>query len=311
MKVLGRIIFYGILLILILLSRETIVELVVDRYTFSGEVEPPINNEYTVPTNMSHFLSSHETDVFWADSYDHLFEIIFMVVNSGQDEFTFYCTKEYDRCFHDLGRITQDQQTLTYINNFVHPYNTYEKLNIEFDDSSRRVVLKISKLYSDDEINKLETEIDTLIAKVTNNGMSVREKIKAVHDEILENSIYDRARADSIINKSEFDINNQSHKATGPILYGQAICGGYSDALAIVLHKFGIPNYRISNDEHIWNYVYLNNSWYHIDLTWNNPSTHDGQELIIETYFLITTKQLKDINDDAHDYDVDVFVEAR
>ena len=31
-----------------------------------------------------------------------------------------------------------------------------------------------------------------------------------------------------------------------------------------------IPNFKVSSKEHIWNVIYYNNAWYHIDVTWDD-----------------------------------------
>ena len=133
--------------------------------------------------------------------------------------------------------------------------------------------------------------------------MDTITKIKKIHDYIIDNTEYD-------INKSK-DINNSTYKsntAYGVLLQGYGICSGYSDAMAIFLHKLNITNYKISNNTHIWNLVYINGVWRHLDLTWDDPIS----ELNInqETYFLISTKELKKLNDKTHDFNIYIFSEA-
>lgn len=311
MKVLGRIIFYGILIIVILLSRNVVIEVVTERFRFEGEIDPPKSNQYALPKNASSFVSDNYTEDFLAKSYDDLRKIIFTTVNSGTRQFTFYCAEEYEECFIDLERVTDDKKTLTYINSFVHPFNAYHHLSLEYD-SQRKIVLNVTRLYSSNEIENINQAVNRMWAKVIKTEMSTREKIKAIHDEILNNSSYDRKRADSIMKDADYyDTTNVSHKASGPLLNGMAICGGYSDAMSLFLYKMGIPNYRVSNDQHIWNLVNIDNQWLHLDLTWNNPTTSDNQSVIITTYFLITSNQLKNVGDGAHIYDENIFIEAK
>ncbi len=312
MKVMMRIIFYGFIIIIALLSRGILVDVITEQFRFEGEIAPPASNQYALPRNASNFTNKYYTDDFWAKSYEDLRKIVFMIVNSGVRNFTFYCSTEYEDCFVDLERITQDRRSLTYINNFVHPYNAYHHLNIEYD-SQRRVVVTISRLYSSRDITDINAAMNKIWSSVVKPEMSTREKLKAIHDQILNNSNYDRDRANAILNNEEkyYDTTNLSHKANGPLIEGMAICGGYSDAMSLFLYRMGLPNYRVSNDQHIWNLVQIDGRWLHLDLTWNNPTTNDDKSVIITTYFLINSKQLENIGDGAHNYDNSIFIEAK
>ena len=69
-----------------------------------------------------------------------------------------------------------------------------------------------------------------------------------------------------------------------------------------------IINYKISNEEHIWNLVYLDGKWYHLYLTWDDPISETN--INRDTYFLITTKTLEELNDGTHNFDKKIYSEA-
>ena len=77
--------------------------------------------------------------------------------------------------------------------------------------------------------------------------------------------------------------------------------------MAIFLSDIGIPNHKISTENHIWNAVYLDNNWYHLDLTWDDPVTSTGENMLIHDYFLITTAQLEQLDVSQHKYDKTVY----
>ncbi len=140
--------------------------------------------------------------------------------------------------------------------------------------------------------------------------MTPREKILVIHDYIVNNTTYDSKRAEAITSKDpNFVPVYQSHKAIGTLIQNMAICGGYSDAMSLFLIKMGIPNYKISNKDHIWNFVYVEGAWYHLDLTWDDPVLKNGDELLIHDYFLITTDKLFSIKNN-HEFSQQVFIEA-
>ena len=41
-----------------------------------------------------------------------------------------------------------------------------------------------------------------------------------------------------------------------------------------------LDNTRVSTNNHIWNVVNINNNWYHIDLTWDDPVTSSKKNII-------------------------------
>ena len=85
-------------------------------------------------------------------------------------------------------------------------------------------------------------------------------------------------------------------------------------ALYEVLTKFNIPNYKISSDNHVWNAVYLNGTWLHLDVTWDDPTTNTGEDMLLHDYFLIDDSSLftyDDVNLREHTYNYDVFLEFK
>ena len=74
-----------------------------------------------------------------------------------------------------------------------------------------------------------------------------------------------------------------------------------------------VKNYRIASDNHIWNAVYINDTWLHLDLTWDDPVSEDGINYLYHKYFLINNDQLrsedKDLTD--HIFDSSVYLEFK
>ena len=54
---------------------------------------------------------------------------------------------------------------------------------------------------------------------------------------------------------------------------------------------------------HVWNALKLNDGWYHLDLTWDDPITTTGQNLLEYHYFLITTNELLEKEKTQHSFD--------
>ena len=94
-----------------------------------------------------------------------------------------------------------------------------------------------------------------------------------------------------------------SDTAIGTLFEGKSVCSGYTDAMSIFLDKLKIKNVRVTTDKHVWNGIYLNGKWYHLDLTWDDPIVSDGSNIIQYDYFLITSDELKTKDQTEHNYD--------
>ena len=79
--------------------------------------------------------------------------------------------------------------------------------------------------------------------------------------------------------------------------------------MALFLDYYNIPNFKISSDNHIWNAVYLNGEWRHLDLTWDDPVTTSGRDLLEYNFFLIDDNELKAQDLTEHTYDIDIYKE--
>ena len=78
--------------------------------------------------------------------------------------------------------------------------------------------------------------------------------------------------------------------------------------MAIFLNSLGITNYKISNDTHIWNLVYINGIWRHLDATWDDPISEYNENR--DTYFLISYEDLQKLDDKTHNFDKSIYKEA-
>ncbi len=143
---------------------------------------------------------------------------------------------------------------------------------------------------------------------ITDN-MSSYDKIKAIHDYIINTTVYDQERANAVKNSSEY-VKYKSNTAYGPLIEGKAICGGYTDAMALFLDKMGIPNYKVSSEKHIWNLVYIDGAWKHLDLTWDDPVVSTGENMLLHTFFLIDSTTLMANDATEHTYNKNIYIEA-
>lgn len=209
------------------------------------------NNSYASSKNYE-FIQL--TDDFSPKNKKDLMNIYYTILNSGMKEFTFYCSNEYKDCLSDINDLSDNQTLLSSINNYVPVYNTFKNIDTHFDTLGK-VIVKVNPIYTEEQQKEINQVIDQVIATKTTDVMTKEEKIKAIHDYIINETKYDKKRADNKVKEY------QSDTAYGALIEHRAICGGYSDAMKLFLERLGIESYKISSENHIWNLVRLDNQW--------------------------------------------------
>lgn len=250
------------------------------------------------------FTFVKNTNNFSPSNYQDILDIYYTVINAGKSNFTFYCPKEYTSCIDDIKTLANDQNTLSDINNYVHPYNGFSHIESEYD-SLGRVTINIVRNYTEQDINLINKKIDELMPQLTSNYNSLETNIKNVHDYIINNARYDSARSDNNV------LTYKSDTAYGPLFQGYAICGGYTDLMQLFLERLNVKNFRVSSDNHIWNVLYINNAWKHLDLTWDDPVASDGKDYLEYNYFLIDTNQLLTLEQTQHNFNLEHYTELK
>lgn len=286
---------------LCILYNDTIISFLVTNF---GGIERKTtvlqNNTYATQRNYK-FVQLAED--FKPSNKQDLMNIYYTVLNSGMESFTFYCPNEYKDCINDIDYLSNNQILLSNINNFVPVYNSFQNIETEFDTLGK-VTISIHHSYTKEEILALEEVLANIVQENITDTMKVEDKIKTIHDYIINTTKYDTDRSD---NKG---TTYHSDTAYGALVEHYAICGGYADSMKLFLDYFQIPNYKISSENHIWNLVYLDNEWRHLDLTWDDPVTSDGKDILEYDYFLISTEELSNLKTDQHVFDKAIYLEA-
>lgn len=265
-----------------------------------------IERIYGKTSENSYFIEDYFS---YVDNYENaeihskkeLINSIYYLINSGISYSKRYCAKEYTDCYRDIETISNDTNLLSILNNYVHPYNSFDSIIFNFDNTI--VEIEIKHTYTKEEIKQLDAKTDEILKEIISDNMSTKDKIKAIHDYIINNTEYDTLKTKDI-----HDTTYKSNTAYGVLFEQHGICSGYSDAMKIFLDKLNIINYKVSNDQHIWNLVLLDENWYHLDLTWDDPVS--DKNITRDNYFLITYNNLKLLDDDVHYFDKEIFKEA-
>lgn len=292
----------GLLLIFIgvfLMKKDDINTIINKYFKWNNIVTLGDKNEYYRDYD---FDFVQNTNNFRPNNYQDLLNIYYTVLNAGKSNFTFYCPNSYDNCLSDVKKLANDQDTLSDINNYVHPFNGFDHIESEYD-SLGRVTINIIRSYDDNDIKMITSKIDELLPQLVSNTNSLENNIKNVHDYIVNNSKYDSNRSDKGVTSYKSDT------AYGPLFEGYALCGGYTDLMELFLERMNIKSFKVSSENHIWNAVYINNNWKHLDLTWDDPVATDGKDYLEYNYFLIDTDQLLTLEQTEHNFNLEHYKE--
>ena len=218
--------------------------------------------EYIIAVANDYYLEGNFQYVQnWTDDVSNkkeLLNYIYYVINTGSEYADGECTKEYTNCtedlkqivtdcIKDLSSIAKDEKTLSIINNYVHPYNSFKTISFTYNNNGK-FSLVVEHIYSKEEITAINYIVEAKINDIITNNMTTEEKIKKIHDYIIDSTKYDTLKSDNI-----HDETYKSNTAYGVLIQGYGICSGYADTISIFLNKLGIENYKISNKTHIWN----------------------------------------------------------
>lgn len=254
------------------------------------------NYNYKFVQNTNNYLVSNKDDIY---------DVIYTGINIGEEKFQFYCKYDYTECEDDIVEIASDRNLLSNINNFTHPYNSFKKIETKLE-AFGKVTLIFERNYTEEEIQKLNSEVDRVYNQLFNSNNTIKYNILQLHNYIITKSVYD---SDKISGTS----NHNSDKATGALFEGFAICSGYTDAMQLFLEKMGLNNYRVASEKHTWNAVEIDGVWYHLDLTWDDPVTVGVPDLNLleHSFFLISTRELLNFSTGEHNFDQDVYKELK
>lgn len=157
---------------------------------------------------------------------------------------------------------------------------------------SAKITLKIEYRETAEQTAYVQQRVKDILKKVVQPGMDTHQKIKAIHDYVVLNLKY--------------DTDLQKYTAYEGLRTGEAVCQGYALLTYELLKNAGVENRLVegtAGDQlHAWNLVKVDNRWYHLDTTWDDP-VPDVPDQVKYAYYLRTDEQLrKDHTWDAGSY---------
>lgn len=172
---------------------------------------------------------------------------------------------------------------------------TYSFRVVAYSKNKSVFKFKMKYLESKSQVKKVNQKVKSVLAKLNLSSKSKVEKIRAIHNYIIETVTYDL----SLKNYSAYaGLVNSKHST---------VCQGYALIFYKMCTEAGIPCRALtgygyysngSRIKHAWNIVKIGSKWYYVDTTWDD--TDMGIRPYVYTYFLIgSDKMMKNHSLDA------------
>ena len=183
-----------------------------------------------------------------------------------------------------------DQQLKLIMNDLQHedPY-VYENMmdwsaNYAYTSEQASVNFFVTYLLTREEEQFVNKEVKSLARQLTDDKMSEFEKVKEIHDYVVRHTVYSS------------ETHSSQYSPYTILTEQKGVCQAYAFLIYRLLQEVNIEVLYVKGQAggslHSWNLVKLDNEWYHLDATWNEPNGV-GEEDVGYRYFLVTDQHLK------------------
>lgn len=171
--------------------------------------------------------------------------------------------------------------------------------------NASNIIVKLNLIYSE---TKPEADANKLLIEASANKametvlpyMTDIEKAIVIHDYLALNGEYDYERYLTYVNSNnnkDFDLPASSYNLKGILINKIGVCQSYAYAYKYILKKLGVECDLVSSApmNHMWNIVKIDGQWYHVDVTWDDP-TWDRFGKVNHNFFLCSDADFQTSN---------------
>ncbi|HDR4604051.1 S-layer homology domain-containing protein [Bacillus cereus] len=164
-------------------------------------------------------------------------------------------------------------------------YTNYNRSNVSYGLSGSpgnyTFTLKITYRETKEQTEYVMKQAKAIVSSITQAGMDDHEKVKAIHDYVVKHVSY--------------DTSYKAYTAYEALVNRSAVCQGYALLTYQLLKEAGIENHFVvgtgDGQPHAWNLVKIENKWYHLDTTFDDP-VPDEQGRVTYSYFNLSDEQI-------------------
>ncbi|MBU5220456.1 transglutaminase domain-containing protein [Bacillus albus] len=141
--------------------------------------------------------------------------------------------------------------------------------------------LQVKYRESKEQTQYVKKQAKVIVGSIVKPGMDEHEKVKAIHDYVVKHVSY--------------DTSYQAYTAYEALANRSAVCQGYALLTYELLKEAGIQNHIVTGtgngQAHAWNLVKIENKWYHLDTTFDDP-VPDKAGRVTYSYFNMSDEQI-------------------
>jgi hypothetical protein len=154
---------------------------------------------------------------------------------------------------------------------------------------NREVVLP----HASEEARGYDTAMQAIRSQIFSPDMTDEQKIKAAHDYIVATYRYDLGENREI-------TEEERHTFVGLLKHGTGVCEAYMEMFYYLMRYENIECVKVYGEApsptgeyglHAWNVVYVNDGYYHVDTTFDDPVPDQGP-VISYDYYLKTDDEM-------------------
>ncbi|MFJ8354644.1 S-layer homology domain-containing protein [Bacillus paramycoides] len=164
-------------------------------------------------------------------------------------------------------------------------YTDYNRSNVSYSLSGSpgnyTFTLHITYRETKEQTEYVMKQAKAIVSSIVQVGMDDHEKVKAIHDYVVKHVSY--------------DTSYKAYTAYEALANRSAVCQGYALLTYQLLKEAGIENHIVTGtgdgQPHAWNLVKIENKWYHLDTTFDDP-VPDEQGRVTYSYFNLSDEQI-------------------
>lgn len=213
---------------------------------------------------------------------------------NGQQKLGKYYQSAIEAYLYDNTNVFYLSPNKMYLNIETTTRGTNVTYNVFIDNGNQTNYLSDefnSKAQIDRAISQIEQVKNEILREATGDTY---EKIRCIHDNLIQSINYDTS-------VSKPNIYN----LYGALINKECVCEGYARAFKYLLDNIGVEcvmvigtgtNSQGETENHAWNYVKLDNNWYAVDVTWDDPIVIGGGNQTQESRYRYFLKGLQEFN---------------
>lgn len=273
-------------------------------------VDPILNSSTNVQPNITESFAS----TYYYNQLDDTAKEIYNGLKSNKENLVSgNYVIEYGTSFNTLLNSQDGEKKLNEAFQAAWDAFTYDNVDLFYIDASKMVLISEYQ-----EIGGIRTYKVSIGAKENSNyfseGFTTKEQVVTAKNyvEDIKRQMTEQISTDGLYRKigkahnwlietisyQNTEGSKNQHTIYGALADNKAVCEGYARTFKYLMDGVGVPCLLVSGEgtnsngereSHAWNYIQINENWYAIDVTWDDPIIEDGSELPQELkyrYFL-------------------------